>query len=83
MIYLLLKGDKKRGNTMAKENHVYEIPKKDGSVWPNDCCPAYTPREDSIESIKGCWYCKFADFHIKEETVLEVGICRWPNKVID
>lgn len=66
---------------MTRENQVYDIPKRDGSVWPKDICPAYTPREDSIDCIKGCWYCKYADFHLQEETALEVGICNWPKKI--
>jgi hypothetical protein len=61
----------------------YDVPKRDGSVWPEDICPAYTPREDAIPSLKGCWYCKYADFHLKEERALEVGICKWPKKIID
>ena len=63
--------------------HELEVPKRDGSVWPEDICPAYTPREEAIPSIKGCWYCKYADFHLKEETALEVGICKWPQKTIE
>ncbi len=54
-----------------------------GSVWPEDICPAYTPRRDAISCLKGCWYCRYADFHLKEEQVLEVGICRWPEKIMD
>ena len=68
---------------MDKNTNNYDIPKRDGSVWPEDICPAYTPREDAIPSLKGCWYCKYADFHLKEERALEVGICKWPNKIID
>lgn len=43
---------------------------------------AYTPREEAIESLKGCWYCRYADFHLKEEQALEVGVCKWPHKVL-
>ena len=68
---------------MDNKTNNYDIPKRDGSVWPEDICPAYTPREDAIPSLKGCWYCKYADFHLKEERALEVGICKWPNKIID
>lgn len=60
----------------------YDIPKKGGSVWPEDLCPAYTPRKEAISCLKGCWYCRYADFHLTEERVLEVGICRWPEKII-
>lgn len=70
------------GMSMEEKANAYEIPKKEGSVWPNDICPAYTPRQDAIPSIKGCWYCRYADFHLKEERVLEVGICKWPEKIL-
>ena len=26
---------------------------------------------------------KYADFHLKEERALEVGICKWPEKIIE
>ena len=39
-------------------------------------------REEAIESLKGCWYCRYADFHLKEERALEVGICKWPQIVL-
>lgn len=44
--------------------------------------PAYTPREEAIESQKECWYCRYADFHLKEERAPEIGICKWPHKVL-
>lgn len=66
---------------MEKESKEYSVPKRDGSVWPEDICPAYTPRKEAIPCLKGCWYCRYADFHLTEETVLEVGICKWPEKI--
>ncbi len=66
---------------MRDQENEYHVPNKGGNVWPNDICPAYTPREEAIPSIKGCWYCKYADFHLKDEKVLEIGICKWPDKV--
>ncbi len=68
---------------MDTKANEYDIPKREGSVWPDDICPAYTPREDAIPSIRGCWYCQYADFHLKEERALEVGICKWPKKIIE
>ena len=68
---------------MSKEKEIYKIPKRDGNVWPDDICPAYTPRKEAISCLKGCWYCKYADFHLKAERALEVGICKWPKKVIE
>ena len=67
---------------MTQDRVYFEVPNKNGNVWPEDLCPAYTPREEAIESLKGCWYCRYADFHLKEERALEIGICKWPHKVL-
>jgi len=67
---------------LKEEKKLYDVPNARGSVWPNDVCPAYTPREGSMEGIKGCWYCRYADFHLKEEKALEVGVCQWPKKIM-
>lgn len=67
---------------MDKEHHDYLAPNRDSNVWPNDICPGYTPRDGAIESIKGCWYCRYADFHLKELKALDVGVCCWPTKQI-
>ena len=50
------------------------------SVWPRQSCPAFTPRKEHL-SIEGsqCWFCRYADFHLKRPVALEVGICYWPD----
>ena len=73
----------KRRRKMGETAKAYEIPKREGSVWPEDICPAYTPRRDAIPCLKQCWYCRYADFHLMEETALEVGICKWPQKIME
>ena len=67
---------------MTRDGMYFEVPNKNGNVWPGNLCPAYTPREDAIERLKECWYCRYADFHLKEERALEIGICKWPHKVL-
>lgn len=67
---------------MTRDRMYFEVPNKNGNVWPGNLCPAYTPREDAIKSLKECWYCRYADFHLKEERALEIGICKWPHKVL-
>jgi len=52
-------------------------PNCEGNVWPNQHCPAFTPRGSSTE--KECWYCIFADFHLDKPNPLDVGICCYPN----
>ncbi len=66
-----------------EQSTAYDVPKREGSVWPGDICPAYSPREDAIPCLRGCWYCRYADFHLKSERTLEVGICEWPRKVME
>ena len=38
---------------MEINSNRYEVPKRDGSVWPEDICPAYTADElfDMAEEI--------------------------------
>ena len=67
---------------MTQDGMYFEVPNKNGNVWPGNLCAAYTPREDAIDSLKECWYCRYADFHLKEERALEIGICKWPHKVL-
>lgn len=64
---------------MTRDRGQMEVPNQKGSVWPENLCPAYTPREEAIDSLKVCWYCRYADFHLQEEKALEVGICEWPD----
>lgn len=45
---------------MARYRMYFEVQNKNGNVWSEDLCPAYTPREEAIESLKGCWYCRFS-----------------------
>ena len=67
---------------MTRDGMYFEVPNKNGNVWPGNLCAAYTLREDAIDSLKECWYCRYADFHLKEERALEIGICKWPHKVL-
>lgn len=58
-------------------------PRVGGSVWPRQCCPAFTARKAAMAGERGCWYCKYADFHLKEPVSLEVGICCWSKVQIE
>ncbi len=59
---------------------VLPKPREGGSVWPRESCPEFNPRSD-YRPFTGpqCWYCKFADFHLKESVALDVGICCYPT----
>ena len=55
-------------------------PRPGASVWPRQSCPVFTPRKEHLP-IEGsqCWFCRYADFHLKHPVALEVGICCWPD----
>ena len=69
-------------NYFAQDSPLKE-PRVGGSVWPRQCCPVFTPRAAALPEERACWYCKYADFHLKERMSLDVGICCWPKKQID
>ena len=71
------------GLNRRAEDRPLKEPRVGGSVWPRQRCPAFTPRAAVLPVEKECWYCKFADFHLKERIPLDVGICCWPNKQMD
>lgn len=64
-------------------DHLLKEPRVGGSVWPLQCCPVFTPRAAALPGERACWYCKYADFHLKERRSLDVGICCWPKGQID
>ena len=58
-------------------------PRVGGSVWPMQRCPVFAPRAAALNEDVSCWYCKYADFHLKTSVALDVGICCWPKVQID
>lgn len=60
-----------------------KAPRVGGSVWPCQSCPAFTARKTASADERGCWYCKYADFHLMEPVSLDVGICCWPKVQLD
>ena len=65
------------------EDRPLKEPRVGGSVWPGQCCPAFTPRKSAMAGERECWLCKYADFHWKEAVPLDVGICCWPKVQIN
>ena len=61
------------------EDHPLKEPRVGGSVWPQQCCPAFVPRKSVWVDWGECWYCKYADFHLTEPVALDVGVCCWPR----
>ena len=31
----------------------------------------------------GCWFCRYANFHLREHISLDVGVCCWPRAQSD
>ncbi len=58
-------------------------PRSGGSVWPEQGCPAFTRREVGLNCARGCWYCRYGNFHLRERVALDVGICCWPKKQME
>jgi len=54
-------------------------PHRGRSVWPCQCCPGFKARNSTLGAMRECWYCQYADFHLKEPVPLEVGICCYPK----
>ena len=71
------------GTNCFAEDRPLKEPRVDGNVWPLQCCPVFTPRAAAFPVERAFWYCKYADFHLKERMSLDVGICCWPKKQID
>lgn len=49
------------------------------SVWPGQHCPAFTVRTVGLVCGSGCWFCRYANFHLREQMALDVGVCCWPK----
>lgn len=61
-----------------RENMALSAPNSGGNVWPNQSCPAFTPRGGAVENT--CWYCIYADFRLDKPRALDVGVCDWPKQ---
>lgn len=51
-------------------------PMTGGNVWPGQRCPAFTVRTVGLVCGSGC---RYANFHLREQVSLDVGICCWPE----
>ncbi|MBQ7384622.1 MAG: hypothetical protein IJV72_07540 [Clostridia bacterium] len=66
-----------------KQNTAYLTePPMECNVRAAQCCPAFLARKGALVCDRECWFCQYADFHLRNEVTLEVGICRYPKKVI-
>ena len=63
-----------------KDRMLFPLPPTDENVYPQQCCPAFVPREGALPWERECWFCEYADFHLEKARPLEVGICGYPVK---
>lgn len=66
-----------------REDMPLSAPNADGNVWPIQVCPAFEARRDTPDGMRQCWYCRYADFHLKRLRALDVGICCWPKTILE
>lgn len=67
---------------MAKV-HTLRRPMTGHSVWPGQRCPGFAMRTVGLGCGSGCWFCRYANFHLREQVPLEVGVCCWPRAQAD
>lgn len=58
---------------------VFYKPRTGRSVLPGQRCPAFVPRSVQLGRTGECWFCRHANFHLRERVALEVGVCCWPK----
>ena len=58
---------------------MLQVPRMGGSVWPGQRCPGFTARVERLGCKQTCWFCRYADFHLRERVALDVGVCCWPE----
>lgn len=63
----------------SPEARVFSKPRSGRSVWPRQLCPAFTMRTVRLGGGRGCWFCRYANFHLREPDALDVGVCCWPK----
>ena len=67
------------GIRRRREDLPLSAPNAQGNVWPNQVCPAFSPRKEAPSGMAECWYCQYADFHLDKPRALDVVICNWPE----
>jgi len=66
------------------KERLLPAPRVEQSVWPGQCCPKFKARHSDAGPVWAeCWFCCHADFHLDRDVALDVGICCYPNCVMD
>ncbi len=64
--------------TQILEDFPLDAPRTNGSVWPYQSCPAFSPKNGAAAKV--CWYCSHGDFHLANLCIPDSGRCCWPQK---
>ena len=67
----------------AAKSRTLRKPMTGYNVWPAQRCPAFTVRTVGLACGSGCWFCRYANFHLRELISLDVGVCCWPEIQFD
>ncbi len=65
-----------------REDMPLYAPNSPGNVWPKQVCPAYEPRDNTLNGLRQSWYCCFADFRFDTPKALDVGVCYWAKQFV-
>ena len=68
-------------HTYVEGERGLQEPRIGGSVWPEQWCPGFTARLARLGGMQACWFCRYADFHLRERVALDV--CCWPKVQVD
>ena len=65
----------KSGEIMKKANDS-----KSGQIIARSAtCPCFVGRKSLLAIEPICWFCKYADFDLKDDKLPETGTCKYPK----
>ncbi len=64
----------------APRERFFKAPPVGQSVRPWQFCPGFHARFSSTGVVRPeCLFCRYADFHLDQKEILDVGTCRFPT----
>ncbi len=60
-------------------DHTKDVERRISAIKtsPRDTCSFYQPRNMCLVTIKGCWYCRFANFDMESNEPDKYGFCNF------
>ena len=62
-----------------KKHTEFSTPPIGSEVSRFDHCPCFSARRSLLATEPICWFCKYADFDLKDDKLPEKGICKYPK----